>query len=134
MIGVLLLQNRECDIRDTLNSQLFPFKPTAMTVALNAKGTGMANISDSDAIIEYLNTLVGSSNLNAEPIAVQVRAAALFARLKALNRAANGETRAHKQATSDARTEMDHTHLGLQNLLYEKRHLEREIEKCKQFG
>ncbi|THG93618.1 hypothetical protein EW145_g8329 [Phellinidium pouzarii] len=29
---------------------------------------------------------------------------------------------------------MDHTHLGLQNLLYEKRHLEREIEKCRQFG
>lgn len=29
---------------------------------------------------------------------------------------------------------MDQTHLGLQNLLYEKRHLEREIEKCRQFA
>jgi len=29
---------------------------------------------------------------------------------------------------------MDQSHLGLQNLLYEKRHLEREIEKCRQFA
>ncbi|KAI9063198.1 hypothetical protein FKP32DRAFT_1592659 [Trametes sanguinea] len=29
---------------------------------------------------------------------------------------------------------MDQTYLGLQNLLYEKRHLEREIEKCRQFA
>lgn len=29
---------------------------------------------------------------------------------------------------------MDQTHLSLQNLLYEKRHLEREIEKCRQFA
>ena len=104
-----------------------------MTVALDTHPSS-SSLEDSDAIIEHLTALVGSSNLNAEPIAVQVRAAALFARLKALNRAANGETRTLKQATSDARTEMDQTHLGLQNLLYEKRHLEREFEKCRQFG
>lgn len=28
----------------------------------------------------------------------------------------------------------DQAHLGLQNLLYERRHLEREIEKCRQFN
>ncbi|TFY78845.1 hypothetical protein EWM64_g5166 [Hericium alpestre] len=50
------------------------------------------------------------------------------------NRAANAATRAHKQATAEARHEMDQTHLGLQNLLYEKRHLEREIDKCRQFA
>ena len=105
-----------------------------MTAAVDLEDNTAAAIPDAEAIIEHLNNLVGSSNLNAEPIAVQVRAAALFARLKALNRSANGETRVHRQATSDARTEMDHTHLGLQNLLYEKRHLEREIEKCRQFG
>lgn len=105
-----------------------------MTAALDLKPSNTVAIPDVDLIIEHLNALVGSSNLNAEAIAVQVRAAALFARLKALNRAANAETRVHKQTTSDARTEMDHTHLGLQNLLYEKRHLEREIAKCRQFG
>ncbi|KAI0320826.1 Fms-interacting protein-domain-containing protein [Amylostereum chailletii] len=69
-----------------------------------------------------------------DPSDVSIRAGALFARLKALNRAANAATRAHKQATADARHEMDQTHLGLQNLLYEKRHLEREIDKCRQFA
>lgn len=87
-----------------------------------------------DSVIEQLSKLVGSDHLNADPAVVQVRAAALFARLKALNRAANTATRAHKQATGDARTAMDHTHLGLQNLQYEKRHLEREIDKCRQFA
>ncbi|KAH9943404.1 Fms-interacting protein-domain-containing protein [Epithele typhae] len=70
----------------------------------------------------------------ADPAAVAVRAGALFARLKALNRAANAAARTHKHATADARHEMDQTALGLQNLLYERRHLEREIEKCRQFA
>lgn len=87
-----------------------------------------------DAVLEHLHALVGSPNLSADPGAIQVRAAALFARLKAINRAATATVRTYKQATGDARTEMDHTHLGLQNLQYEKRHLEREIEKCRQFA
>lgn len=58
----------------------------------------------------------------------------LIARLKAANRTANDATRAAKQRTQDARLAMDHTHLGLQNLLYEKRFLESEIDKCRQFA
>jgi len=59
---------------------------------------------------------------------------ALVARLKALNRAANTATRVCKDKTAAARLEMDQSHLQLQNLLYEKRHLEREIDKCRQFA
>ncbi|OJT03729.1 THO complex subunit 5 -like protein [Trametes pubescens] len=87
-----------------------------------------------DSELDALRDLVSSGFLNHDPSQVQIRAGALFARLKALNRAANHATRAHKQATADARHEMDQTYLGLQNLLYEKRHLEREIEKCRQFA
>jgi Fms-interacting protein/Thoc5 len=71
---------------------------------------------------------------NDDPASVHIRAGAHFARLKALNRDANAAARAHKQITADARHDMDQTHLRLQNLLYEKRHLEREIEKCRQFA
>jgi len=87
-----------------------------------------------DPAIQHLRDLVSSSLSPENPEAVRVRAGALLARLKALNRNANAATRVHKQATSDARQEMDQTHLGLQNLLYEKRHLEREIDKCRQFA
>lgn len=59
---------------------------------------------------------------------------ALFAQLKAINRATNTATRDHKQRTAEARQAMDHTHLGLQNLMYERRHFEKEIEKCRQFA
>ena len=91
---------------------------------------------DSDTVIHNLRALVDPATLpsGTDPAAVHVRAGALFARLKALNRAANHATRAHKQATADARREMDQTYLSLQNLLYEKRHLEREIDKCRQFA
>jgi THO complex subunit 5 len=87
-----------------------------------------------DAVIEKLQDLVSTNYLNTDTAAMHIRASALIARLKALNRNANAATRVHKQATAEARQEMDQTHLGLQNLLYEKRHLEREIEKCRQFA
>lgn len=87
-----------------------------------------------DAVIEHLQELVSSNYLDTDTAAMHIRASALIARLKALNRNANAATRVHKQATAEARQEMDQTHLGLQNLLYEKRHLEREIEKCRQFA
>jgi THO complex subunit 5 len=65
---------------------------------------------------------------------MHIRAGALIAQLKAINRETNAASRSRKQVTAEARHEMDQAHLGLQNFLYEKRHLEREIEKCRQFA
>jgi len=87
-----------------------------------------------DGAIDALHKLATESSPNDDPSSVHIRAGALFARLKALNRDANATARAHKQITADARHDMDQTHLRLQNLLYEKRHLEREIDKCRQFA
>ncbi|KAF8592332.1 hypothetical protein K439DRAFT_1625729 [Ramaria rubella] len=69
-----------------------------------------------------------------DPDALLAEAGGLFAQLKTVNRATNVATRDHKQRTAEARQAMDHTHLGLQNLMYEKRHFEKEIEKCRQFA
>ena len=87
-----------------------------------------------DGVIDALRKLATDPSPSDDPASVHIRAGALFARLKALNRDANAAARAHKQITADARHDMDQTHLRLQNLLYEKRHLEREIEKCRQFA
>ncbi|ETW83940.1 hypothetical protein HETIRDRAFT_449547 [Heterobasidion irregulare TC 32-1] len=87
-----------------------------------------------DSVIDALRDLTDPASQLKDTSTVHARAGALFARLKALNRAANVATKAHKQATADARHHMDQTHLELQNLLYEKRHLEREIDKCRQFA
>lgn len=86
------------------------------------------------SVVEKLQELVSANQPDTDTATVHIRAGALVSRLKALNRNANAATRIHKQATAEARQEMDQTHLGLQNLLYEKRHLEREIEKCRQFA
>ncbi|KAF6762127.1 THO complex, subunit 5, partial [Ephemerocybe angulata] len=71
---------------------------------------------------------------NDDAAALQMQTMALIGRIKYLNRVANTATRQKKETTAEARQEMDQSHLGLQNLLYEKRHLEREIEKCRQFA
>src|SRR5258708_2935791 len=85
-------------------------------------------------VIDALRQLANAPSPNDDTPTIHIRSGALFARLKALNREANAAARAHKQVTADARHDMDQTHLRLQNLLYEKRHLEREIEKCRQFA
>ena len=69
-----------------------------------------------------------------DPDVLLTEGGALFAQLKAINRATNVATRDHKQRTAEARQAMDHTNLGLQNLMYERRHFEKEIEKCRQFA
>lgn len=87
-----------------------------------------------DETIDKLRELVSPSSQAHDATALSIRAMALIGRLKSLNRAANNATRVHKDITTEARHEMDQSHLQLQNLLYEKRHLEREIEKCRQFA
>ncbi|KAF9057563.1 Fms-interacting protein-domain-containing protein [Panaeolus papilionaceus] len=87
-----------------------------------------------DEILEKLRDLVTPKYLQQDNAALQFRAMALMTRLKSLQRAANTATRMRKEETAEARQEMDQSHLNLQNLLYEKRHLEREIEKCRQFA
>lgn len=87
-----------------------------------------------DEVIDKLRELVSPPLQSHDPAAINIRAMALISRLKSLNRAANNATRLHKDVTAEARHDMDQSHLQLQNLLYEKRHLEREIEKCRQFA
>ncbi|KAJ7498906.1 Fms-interacting protein-domain-containing protein [Mycena latifolia] len=86
------------------------------------------------AVIDGFKHLVDPANLTKDLVSINARASALTARLKSLARAASSATRATKNLTAAARHDMDQAHLGLQNLLYEKRHLEREIEKCRQFA
>jgi hypothetical protein len=90
-----------------------------------------------DAVISQLRDLVDPTRTPLDSINLEtmhIRAGALIAQLKAINREANAASRSRKQVTTEARHEMDQSHLGLQNFLYEKRHLEREIEKCRQFA
>ena len=64
----------------------------------------------------------------------QAYADSLFASLAALNREAHMVVQQSKQLTAVSRALMDESLLKLQNLLYEKRHLEKEIEKCQEYG
>ncbi|CDS05653.1 hypothetical protein LRAMOSA08181 [Lichtheimia ramosa] len=50
-----------------------------------------------------------------------------------LHSAMYAATRDSKQETANAKSAMDEKHIGLQNVMYEKRHLLEEIVKCRAF-
>ncbi|TQN74501.1 putative THOC5 family protein [Colletotrichum shisoi] len=53
-----------------------------------------------------------------------------ISQLRGLHRSANFDARDTKAQTAEARHEVDRLHLQLQNLYYEQRHLEGEIDAC----
>lgn len=57
----------------------------------------------------------------------------LFANLKSINRQSSSIVAHYKSQTQKVRNEVDQIHLDLQNLIYERRHLEKEIKKCQEF-
>jgi len=56
-----------------------------------------------------------------------------LAQLRGSNRNAVLAVRNTKQATAEARSEIDRLHLQLQNLYYEQRHLRGEINACESY-
>ena len=86
---------------------------------------------DPSAIVDVFEKLLANNTL--DPTLLEAYAAALISRIRHFNRDASKMCTAERQRTAEARNAMDQTHLGLQNLLYERRHLEREIQKCRQF-
>lgn len=58
---------------------------------------------------------------------------AYLSQLRGLNRDAILRVRQAKQATAEARQEVDRLHLQLQNLYYEQRHLRAEITACEAY-
>jgi hypothetical protein len=54
--------------------------------------------------------------------------------LRGFNREMYLQNRAVKQATSDAKAEVDNLYLGLQNLKYEQGHLRSEIQDCRNYA
>ncbi|PWN35529.1 uncharacterized protein FA14DRAFT_43169 [Meira miltonrushii] len=57
----------------------------------------------------------------------------LFAQLRATSRRVHEDTRNGKGRVTEIRTRVDNASLALQNLKYQKRHLQEEIRNCKSF-
>lgn len=89
-------------------------------------------VSEVDVLLKELDSLVSpSSSLPHEVI--RSSSGSITAQLRDHSRQLTSIVRDAKQHSSEVRLLKDHAHLSLQNLLYERRHLEREIEKCRQF-
>ncbi|GAA5934961.1 uncharacterized protein JCM15063_003114 [Sporobolomyces koalae] len=88
----------------------------------------------SEQLIHLLRTLsdqVVSPDLN--PRQVLAQAAPVFAALHQVNRNCQVQIKECRTRSQDARLEMDAAHLRLQNLLFERNHLEREIRACREY-
>ena len=89
----------------------------------------LPTLPDTTPILHELAQIVGPNANDSEPDVLD-----LFVRSKHIMRQVNNVIKAHKDATIQSRAEMDAVLLVLQNLLYEKRHIEREITRCQEFG
>ncbi|GAA6038872.1 hypothetical protein JCM8097_000545 [Rhodosporidiobolus ruineniae] len=69
-----------------------------------------------------------------DPQPYLAQSAPLFAALHGVNRNNLLQAKECRVRTQDARLEMDSAHLRLQNLLFERNHLEREIRSCEEYS
>ncbi|QRV87630.1 THO complex subunit 5 [Ceratobasidium sp. AG-Ba] len=90
-------------------------------------------VSVVDALLQELESLVSPASSLPHDV-VRSSAGSITAQLRDHSRQLAVITRDAKQHSSEIRLSKDQAQLGLQNLLYERRHLEREIEKCRQFN
>ncbi|MBW0545101.1 hypothetical protein O181_084816 [Austropuccinia psidii MF-1] len=113
----------------------FGEQSSSSTDTLNLVSTQLINIAN--GLLASKLSPSDPSDPNQEEFTCEDRfldaATPLFATLKALNRSSSGLVVESKAKTQQARNELDQVHLGLQNLIYERRHLEKEIKKCQEF-
>ncbi|BGP38611.1 hypothetical protein JCM10450v2_002560 [Rhodotorula kratochvilovae] len=69
-----------------------------------------------------------------DPQPYLAQSAPLFAALHGMNRAAQLSAKECRARSQDARLEMDAAHLRLQNLLFERNHIEREIRSAEEYS
>jgi THO complex subunit 5 len=84
-----------------------------------------------DLFIEILNL---KSATDSKELQERLNAGAVkILKLKAIHRAMCNSTESLREATGDAKTQLDQSSLQLQSLLYEKHHYEKEIQSCTSF-
>ncbi|KAB5580704.1 Fms-interacting protein-domain-containing protein [Coniochaeta sp. 2T2.1] len=86
------------------------------------------------SLIEKYKNSPGDNDTRAEISRQQKLLTTNVARLRGLQRNAYFAARDTKAVTAEARQQVDRLHLQLQNLYYEQRHLQGEIEACESFS
>lgn len=88
------------------------------------------------SLLQLLNAALIATNagtLPSEKISLLSNATPIFGQLRAIARTAHDQSRMGKRKVAEARLEVDDRSLSLQNLKYQKRHLEEEIRMCRDF-
>jgi hypothetical protein len=103
-----------------------------MTIEMEA-----SSISDQAARLQVKLLQIGdrvlASETTSDRLSVLSDSTPIFSQLRAVSRAAHDQSRIGKRKVTDARLDVDDRSLALQNLKYQKRHLEEEIRMCRDF-
>jgi THO complex subunit 5 len=102
---------------------------SVLQISHAARSQALALVS----LIEQQKNAPGDAEARAEIARQQKLLTTNLARLRGLHRAACFSARDTKAVTAEVRQEVDRLHLKLQNLYYEQRHLQGEIEACESF-
>ncbi|GAA5932628.1 hypothetical protein JCM1841_000316 [Sporobolomyces salmonicolor] len=94
-----------------------------------------------DQLVAFLRALSAeivaarqANDADFDPAPYLAQAAPLFGALHSVNRNSLLFAKQCRAKTQDARLNMDAAHLRLQNLLFERNHLEREIRSCEEYS
>ncbi|KPV76342.1 uncharacterized protein RHOBADRAFT_42672 [Rhodotorula graminis WP1] len=85
-----------------------------------------------DSVVDSRSIASPPGAFDAQPYLAQ--SAPLFASLHGLNRAGLVAAKECRASSQDARLDMDAAHLRLQNLLFERNHIEREIRSAEEYS
>lgn len=98
--------------------------------------TETTSITESAARLQASLLQIASTSLDgmgSDRMSLLGETAPYICQLRAITRVAHDQARIGKRKVADSRLEVDDRSLALQNLKYQKRHLEEEIRMCRDF-
>lgn len=119
--------------RRNSRTQLFGFVRSTRIDAAMEEITHLEQYRSFSTAVQQLAKEIVTQRMQLNRPAFLAQAAPLFASLHAVNRKSSNWAVHAKGTSAEARKSMDQQHLLLQNLLFERNHLEKEITNCQRF-
>lgn len=102
-----------------------------MAVETETKSIADSSTKLQARLLQIANTTL--DGVSSDRTSLLSETAPYFCQLRAITREAHDQSRIGKRKVTDSRLEVDDRSLALQNLKYQKRHLEEEIGMCRDF-
>lgn len=134
MVVPIEQQSNNLDRLELISNELMILANTLLESKLKkVTPSSSRKLEDGERSLEHHDGIEYLEEQDEEEDALIALATPLFTSLKSINRDRSSNVSMLKSNTQTVRNQVDQIHLDLQNLIYERRHLEKEIKKCQEF-